>query len=148
MRGDPASALIFHPVLVVVGGCRVEFPAVFVAASFLLSDFQLFVIGVRDAHRRRVLFRIVLLRCRLTAATVSSPCDSAISHFASMSPPESDGSTPLFSRRRSDNFCDPVVMSGMAGSMRSSMPSRFLSFRSFSSQSMSFSVLSIFQTPL
>src|SRR3954453_10461054 len=71
-----------------------------------------------------------------------------MSHFASMSPPESDGSTPLFSRRRSDNFCDPVVMSGMAGSMRSSIPSRFLSLRSFSSQSMSFSVLSIFQTPL
>src|SRR3954454_6796167 len=71
-----------------------------------------------------------------------------MSHFASISPPESDGSTPLFSRRRSDNFCDPTLTSGMAGSMRSSMPSRFLSFRSFSSQSMSFSVLSIFQTPL
>src|ERR1051325_4556133 len=83
----------------------------------------------------------------MSPATASSPCDSAMSHCASMSPPDRIGSSPGFSRSRSSSFSEPARTSGTGGSMRSSMPSRFRSTRSFSLQSMSFSVLSMFLAP-
>src|ERR1700760_1911259 len=62
----PASALIFYAFLVILGGGRVELPTMLVAAPFLFSYFQLFVVGVGDAHRRRGLFGGVLAGGGLT----------------------------------------------------------------------------------
>src|SRR5467141_2682417 len=62
-----------------------------------------------------------------------------------MSPPERVGFVSVCSRSRSDSFLEPADTSGMGGSRSSSIPSRFRSFFSSSFQSMSFSVLSIFQ---
>src|SRR5437762_10813305 len=62
-----------------------------------------------------------------------------------MSPPDRIGLVSVCSRRRAASFREPADTSGIEGSSSSSMPSRFLSFRSSSFQSMSFSVLSIFQ---
>src|SRR6266550_751469 len=78
-------------------------------------------------------------------ATDSSPLPSASSHRASMSPPERIGFVSVCSRRRSASFREPADTSGIDGSRLSSIPSRFWSVRSSSFQSMSFSVLSIFQ---
>src|SRR5213593_1231402 len=62
-----------------------------------------------------------------------------------MSPPERIGLVSVCSRRRSASFFEPADTSGTGGSRSSSIPSRLASFRSSSFQSMSFSVLSIFQ---
>src|SRR5712691_993753 len=78
-------------------------------------------------------------------ATASSPLESASSHRASMSPPERIGLVSVCSRSRSASFREPADTSGTSGSRSSSIPSRLLSFRSSSFQSMIFSVLSIFQ---
>src|SRR5712691_3603816 len=82
---------------------------------------------------------------RALPATASSPLESASSHRASMSPPERIGLVSVCSRSRSASFREPADTSGTSGSRSSSIPSRLLSFRSSSFQSMSFSVLSIFQ---
>src|SRR5438128_2671974 len=76
----------------------------------------------------------------------SSPLNCAPSHCESTSPPVIDGSASgsLFSR--SASLRDPADTSGTSGSIRSSIPSRFRSTLSFSSQSMSLSVLSIFSS--
>src|SRR5258705_6534402 len=78
-------------------------------------------------------------------ATDSSPLPSASSQRASMSPPERVGVVSVCSRSRSESFLEPADTSGIGGSRLSSIPSRFRSFFSSSFQSMSFSVLSIFQ---
>src|SRR3954470_18488317 len=76
----------------------------------------------------------------------SSPLNCADSHCASRSPPVTVGSASGSLRRRSASLREPAVISGIGGSMRSSRPLRFRSFLSFSCQSMSFSVLSIFSS--
>src|SRR5437764_3427184 len=70
MRGVPACSLSFfvpNPVLVIIGGRRVQLPPMLVSVAFLLSGLQFLVVLIGHAHGLAHLFDVVLSRRRRVA---------------------------------------------------------------------------------
>src|SRR5687767_15842714 len=70
MRGNPASALsvfVSYTVPVIIRRGRIELPPFLVPVSLFLTDFQLLVVAVGDAHRRADVVDLVVVGRRHAA---------------------------------------------------------------------------------